>query len=208
MAVWSFHMICNYDHRHRRVVYGYRLHFIFLLSVMITVCFLPMWLYEVVYIISLYEHLVNMTACWDGMDYNFTPMSYQLHSDHLVLRTNLNWHFLCFAESKLLESSEYKMFLLLLCCCTLQSSTREALWKYIIIIMMNFKKFNEKEFYGALRKYIVSYFWEGELNRNIQATSPTVVDKVNPLCICKPCHACGDLNYCCPLPPPRSTTPR
>ena len=203
VVMWSIHMIQNYDHRHRQVVYGYRLHFIFMLSVAVTLYFLPIWLYEVVYIKSLYEHLVNMTACWDVMDYNMTFMSYQLHSDHLVLHTDV----LCFVESKLLESSEHKMFLLLLCCCTLQSSIREALWKYVIVIMLNFKKFNEEEFRGALLGYIRSYFSEDQLYRNIQATSPTVVDKFNLLCICKPCY--GDhLNYCFSSSPARSSTLR
>ena len=203
MIVWSFYMIYNYNHRHRQVVFGYRLHFIFLLSVLVTLYFLPVWLYEVVYNISLYEHLINMTACWDAMDYNVTFMSDQLHSD-IKLRGDLKWNFLCFAESKLLESSEHKMFLLLLCCCTLQSSIREALWKYIIL---NFKKFNEKEFNGALWEYAMSYFknfGEDEIYRNIQATSPTVVDKFNPLCICKPC----DLNYCFLSSSTRSSTLR
>ena len=194
--MWSFHMIYNYNHRHRQVVYGYRLHFIFMLSVAVTLYFLPMWLYEVVYIKSLYEHLVNMTACWDVIDYNLTFMSYQ-YSDHLV-HTDV----LCFVESKLLESSERKMFLLLLCCCTLQSSIREALWKYIIL---NFKKFNEEEFhiYKTLWEYIMSYVRE---DGNIQATSPTVFDKFNQLCICKPCY--GDLNYCFSSSPTRSSTLR
>lgn len=200
MVVKSFDMIRNYDHRHRRIVYGYRLHFIFVLSVVVTMYFLPIWLYEVVYIKSLYDRLVNMTACWDAMDYNLT---YQLRSDHPVLYTNLDWHFLCFAESKLLESSEHKMFLLLLCCCTLQSSIREAMWKYIFIIMLNFKKFNEKEFHGVLWEYIRSYFREDEFYRNRQATSQTVFDKFNLLCICKPCY--GDLNYCLPSPERPST---
>ena len=211
MIIWSFCMIYNYDHRHRQIVFGYRIHFIFLVSVLVTLYFLPVWLYEVVYNISLYEHLVNMTACWNATENNATLMSNELHSG-MDLHSNLKWHFLCFAKSKLFESSEHKMLLLLLCCCTLQSSSREALWKQ----MLNFKKINESEFYTDIWKYIKLYFKNldaDEFDTSVQATSSTFVDNYNQLCICKPDYVLpGDSKSYLLLPPTKSSarfsTPR
>ena len=157
--------------------------------------YLPFWVYEVAYNTTLYQQLANMTACLDGIKYNVNALSNQLHSD-LKLHDPL-----CFTKSELVvESSERKMFLMLPFYYTLQLSLHGVLWKFIN------SHIKERLFQGVL---LISYLLADNENdrrvddrlqepvpfhdqtedesftqeQSVQATSQTVVDEFNLLCI-------------------------
>ena len=171
IIAWRFCVMTNFVSR-QGVVDRHRSQFVAILIP----CFL-VWLYEVVFDINLYEHLAN--ACWNEMNYIGNSILNQSPSDVKSEQLNI----LCFAESKLVESSERRMFLVLLLSGALHSSVRRALWKYVTLL---FKWFIKDEFWGMLWSYITSYFKkfnEDDLSRGVQATSPTVIDGLNPVCV-------------------------
>ena len=166
----------------------HRLRYVFIYALAILI-FLA-WLHEMVYDTNLYEHLTNV--CWNMINYSGNLML------NLSLSNDLNSESMsCFAEAKLVESSEHGMLLLLMVCCTLRLSILKTLWRYIILA---YEIFGKDEFYVTLWEYTrlhFSKFVEDEFSRYAQATTPTVVDKYNPLCISKshfdlPC----DAKYC------------
>ena len=192
LIAWSVCVMTNYTSISRRGVFDCRTCVIFILPIAIALYFVA-WSYEVVYDTNLYEHLAN--ACWHAMNYNGNTLS-NLSQWDINSLNDLQLTVLCFAESKLVESSERRMFLLLLLSCTLHLSVRRALWKHTTLV---FKKFIKDEFWGTLWGYTASYFKKsdgGKLSRSVQATSPSVIDEQNPVCVTNPISVPWDLKYC------------
>ena len=123
-SIWShckiFH--CYYKHCYQ-IFFMYCIDFLLrlLLWKLFAVCILFIWLNQLIYNVSFIDCYMNV-SWWNVVNYNLTYTSNSLDSP-------------CFAESKLVESSERNMLLLLLFC-ILQSSFYEtwvyveALWKY------------------------------------------------------------------------------
>ena len=180
----SFNVMINYSSRQGVVDRRFQFMFVLpiLMSILLPIPFFLIWSYELVNDTNLYEHLAN--ACWNVMNYNGNSVLNHSPSD-VKSQYDLQFNVLCFAESKLVSSSERRMFLLLLLSGMVHSSIRRALWKYITLV---FKWFIKDEFWRTLWGYIASYFKksnEDELSRGVQATSPTVIDEQNPVCVTK-----------------------
>ena len=173
IATGTFCVMFNYISS--RTVFDYRLHYVLVLYVSAILIFLA-WLHEMVYDTNLYEHLTNI--CWNMINYSGNLMS------NLSLSNDLNFESMsCFAEAKLVKSSERRMLLLLLVCCTLRLPILKTFWRYIILA---YEIFGKDEFYVTLwecARLLFSKCVEDEFSRYAQAYTPTVVDEHNPLCI-------------------------
>ena len=123
--VWSHckTIQCYYEHCYQ-LFFIYRIDFLLLLLslTLFELCLLFIWLNQLIYNVNFSECFMNV-SWWNVVNYNLTYVSNSLDLP-------------CFAESKLVESSERNMLLLLLFC-ILQSSFYEtwlyigAPWKYV-----------------------------------------------------------------------------